>query len=71
MITDFNAKTVYVEYLLDATGQKTTLVVETRLQLDQAEPDYEPDKVQALCDNLNRHREQNSYIDLIRLIRRI
>lgn len=69
MITDFNARQVYVEYLIDDEGQRTVLVVETHLQFDQAEPDFEPDKLRALIENLNEHRKSLDYIDAIRLVR--
>ena len=69
MITDPNARTVYVEYVTDGFGRRTVLVVETHLQLDEAELDFEPDKVRAICDNLDKHRASLPYINAIRLIR--
>jgi hypothetical protein len=70
MITDRNALTVWVEYVFDKSGKKTILVVETNLQLDPSEVDFEPDQVEALCENLQQHRESVGYVDAIRLVRR-
>jgi hypothetical protein len=52
MITDRNARSVRVEYIFDAASKKTLLVVETDLQLDPAEIDFEAAQVAALCADL-------------------
>jgi hypothetical protein len=70
MITDRNALSVDVEYVIDANGTKTVLVVETDLQLDPPEIDFDKGAVDALCSELERHRASNPYIDAIRLVRR-
>jgi hypothetical protein len=70
MITDRHALTVEVEYVIDANGTKTILLVETDLQLDPAEVDFDKAAVDALCTDLERHRTSNPYIDAVRLIRR-
>ncbi|WFU36489.1 hypothetical protein QA635_19555 [Bradyrhizobium brasilense] len=70
MITDRNALSVDVEYVIDANGAKTVLVVETNLQLDPPEIDFDKAAVDALCSDLERHRASNPYIDAIRLVRR-
>jgi hypothetical protein len=70
MITDRNARSVRVEYVFDRTSKKTVLVVETDLQLDPAEIDFEPEQVAALCTDLERHRQSIAYVDAVRLVRR-
>lgn len=70
MITDKNARLVYIEYMLDESSKRVVLVVETDLQLDPAEPDFEANKVGALCNDLDKHRKETSHIDAIRLVRR-
>ncbi|MGY4173984.1 hypothetical protein ACVIM8_008057 [Bradyrhizobium sp. USDA 4529] len=70
MITDRNALSVDVEYVIDANGTKTVLVVETDLQLDPPEIDFDKAAVDALCADLERHRTSNPYIDAVRLVRR-
>lgn len=70
MITDRNAATVRVEYVLDQAGKRTVLIVETCLQLDPAEIDFEPGQVEALCQDLEQHRKTMGYIDEVRLMRR-
>lgn len=70
MITDRNALSVDVEYVIDANGTKTVLVVKTDLQLDPPELDFDEAAVDALCSDLERHRASNPYIDAIRLVRR-
>jgi hypothetical protein len=70
MITDRNALSVRVEYVFDRTGKKTVLVVETDLQLDLAEIDFEPEQVAALCTDLEAHRQSIAYVDAVRLVRR-
>ncbi|UFX47399.1 hypothetical protein HAP47_0012310 [Bradyrhizobium sp. 41S5] len=56
--------------MLDETGKTIVLVVETDLQLDPAEIDFEPAKVDALCKNLEQHRKDTKYVDVVRLMRR-
>ena len=58
MITDQNALSVDVEYVIDANETKTVLVVGTDLQLDPAEIDFDKAAVDALCFDLERHRGQ-------------
>ena len=70
MITDRNALSVDVEYVIDANGTRTVLVVETDLQLDPPEVDFDRSAVDALCSDLERHRASNPYIDAVRLVRR-
>lgn len=70
MITDRNALSVDVEYVIDANGTKTVLVVETDLQLDPSEINFDKAAVDALCYDLKRHRASNPYIDALRLVRR-
>jgi len=70
MISDRNALSVAVEYVIDANGTKTVLVVETNLQLDPPEIDFDKAAVSALCFDLERHRTSNPYIGAIRLVRR-
>ena len=70
MITDRNAITVWVEYVLDQAGKRTILVVETNLQLDPAEVDFEPEQVEALCKDLEQHRKTIGYVDEVRLVRK-
>jgi hypothetical protein len=70
VITDRNARSVWVEYVFDQTGKKTVLVVETDLQLDPAEVDFEPEHVEALCKDLEQHRRSIAYFDAVRLVRR-
>ncbi|WGR74569.1 MULTISPECIES: hypothetical protein [unclassified Bradyrhizobium] len=70
MITDRNALSVDVEYVIDANGTKKVLVVETDLQLDPPEIDFDKAAVDALCSDLERHRASNPYIDAVRLVRR-
>ena len=70
MITDRNVITVWVEYVLDQAGKRTILVVETNLQLDQAEIDFEPEHVKALCEDLEQHRKAIGYVDEVRLVRK-
>jgi hypothetical protein len=70
MITDRNARSVWVEYVFDQTGKKTALVVEADLQLDPAEADFEPERVEALCKDLEQHRRSIAYVDAVRLVRR-
>lgn len=70
MITDRNALSVDVEYVIDANGSKTVLVVETDLQLDPPEIDFDKAAVDALRSDLERHRASNPYIAAIRLVRR-
>jgi hypothetical protein len=70
MITDRNALSVDVEYIVDANGRKTVLVVETDFQLDPREIDFDKTVVDALCFDLERHRASNPYIDAVRLVRR-
>jgi hypothetical protein len=70
MISDRNALSVEIEYVIDATGTKTVLVVETTLQLDPPEVDFDRAAVDALCSDLERHRASNPYIDTVRLVRR-
>ena len=70
MITNRNALSVEVEYVIDANGTKTVLVVETDLQLDPPEVDFDKAAVETLCSDLERHRASNSYIDAVRLVRR-
>lgn len=70
MITDRNVLSVNVEYVIDANGTKTVLVVETDLQLDPPEIDFDKAAVDALCSDLERHRASNPYIDAVRLVRR-
>ncbi|MGJ4939134.1 hypothetical protein ACQR1W_01055 [Bradyrhizobium sp. HKCCYLS1011] len=69
MITDRNALSVDVEYVIDANGTKMILVVETDLQLDPPEIDFDKAAVDALCSDLERHRASKSY-DAVRLVRR-
>lgn len=52
MITDRNALSGDVEYVIDANGTKTVLVVETDLQLDPPEIDFDRAAVDALCSDL-------------------
>lgn len=66
MITDRNALTVWVEYVLDQAGKRIILVVETSLQLDPAEIDFEPEHVEALCKDLEQHRKTIGYVDEVR-----
>ena len=70
MITDQNALSVDVEHVIDANGTKMVLVVETNLQLDPSEIDYDKAAVDALCSDLDRHRASNHYIAAVRLVRR-
>jgi hypothetical protein len=70
MITDRNPLSVDIEYVINANGAKTALVVETDLQLDPPEIDFDKAAVDALCSDLERHRASNPYIDAIRLVRR-
>ena len=70
MIADRNARSVWVEYVFDGTCKKTVLVVETDLQLDPAEIDFEPEQVEALCKDLEQHRQNIAYLDAVRLVRR-
>lgn len=70
MITDRNARKVWVEYTLDQAGKRTILVVETNLQLDSAEIDFEPEQVDALCKDLEQHRQNTGYLDEVRLVRK-
>jgi hypothetical protein len=70
MMTDPNARSVWVEYVFDKTGKTTVLVGETDLQLDPAEIDFEPERVEALCNDLEQHRQSAGYLDVIRLVRR-
>ena len=70
MITDRHVLSVDVEYVIDRNGKKTVLVVETDLQLDPPEIDFDKAAVDALCSDLERHRASNSYIDAVRLVRR-
>jgi hypothetical protein len=70
MIADRNALSVDVEYVIDVNGTKTVLVVETDLQLDLPEIDFDKAAVDALCSDLERHRASNPYIDAVRLVRR-
>ncbi|MEH2513593.1 hypothetical protein V1291_004947 [Nitrobacteraceae bacterium AZCC 1564] len=70
VITDRNARSVSVEYVIDATGRNTVLVVETDLQLDEIETDFDRAAVDALCRDLAQHRAENPYLDAIRLVRR-
>jgi hypothetical protein len=70
MITDRNALSVNIEYVIDGNGTKTVLVVETDLQLDPPEIDFDKAAVDALCSDLERHLASNSYIDAVRLVRR-
>ena len=68
-IHDPHCNAVWVEIKLDASGQRTVLMAETDLQLDQQEPDYEAEKVQRLIEDLQRHRVSLPYLDEIRIIR--
>ena len=61
---------VWVEYTLDQSGKRTTLVVETDLQLDPAEIDFDPEQVERLCKDLEQHRRSIGYVDEVRLVRR-
>jgi hypothetical protein len=70
MITDRNALSVDVEYVIDANGTKTVLVVWTDLQLDPLEIDFGKAAVDALCSDLERHRASILYSDAVRLVRR-
>jgi hypothetical protein len=70
MINDRNAITVWVEYVLDQAGKRTILVVETNLQLDPVEVDFEPEQVEALCKDLEQHRKTIGYVDEVRLVRK-
>jgi hypothetical protein len=70
VITNRNALTVRVEYVLGHSGKRTVLVVETNLQLDQAEIDFEQEQVEALCKDLEQHRKAIGYVDEVRLVRR-
>jgi hypothetical protein len=70
MITNRNARSGWVEYVFDKTGKRTVLVVETDLKLDPAEIDFEPEQVEALCKDLEQHRQTIAYLDAIRLVRR-
>ncbi|QPF87294.1 hypothetical protein IC762_13805 [Bradyrhizobium genosp. L] len=67
MITDRNALSADVEYIIDANGTKTVLVVETPLQLDPPEIDFDKAAVDALRSDLEQHRASNPYIDAVRL----
>jgi hypothetical protein len=68
VITDGNAGGVTVEYLIDASGKKTVLVVETHLELDPIETDFDQAAVDALCRDLEQHRAENPYLDAIRQV---
>jgi hypothetical protein len=70
MITDRNARSVSIEYFFDETGKKTVLIVETDLQLDPLEIDFQPEQVEALCRDLEQHRQSTTYVDAVRLVRR-
>lgn len=70
MITDRNALSVDVEYVIEANGKKAVLVVEINLQLDPTEIDFEKAAVDALCSELERHRTSTLSIDAVRLVRR-
>ncbi len=70
MITDRNALSVEVEYVIDGNDTKIVLVVETNLQLDPPEVDFDKAAVNALCSDLERHRSSNPYIDAVRLVRK-
>jgi hypothetical protein len=70
MITDRNALSGDVEYVIGANGTKTVLVVETDLQLDPSEIDFDNAAVDALCSDLERHGASKPYIDAVRLVRR-
>jgi hypothetical protein len=70
VITDRNALAVWVEYALDQAGKRTILIVETNLQLDPAEIDFQPEQVEALCKDLKQHRQAIGYVDEVRLVRR-
>jgi hypothetical protein len=69
MITDPHARSWYVEIIVEPPDRRAVLVVETYLQLDQAEPDFETEKVDALCSNLDMHCRENPYLHSIRLVR--
>jgi hypothetical protein len=62
VITDRNTLSVDVEYVIDANGTKTVLVVETDLQLDPPEINFDKAAVDALCSDLERHRASNPYV---------
>jgi hypothetical protein len=70
MITDRNVRGIWVEHVFDGTGRKTVLVVETDLQLDPADMCYDADQVEALCKDLEQHRQDIAYLDAIQLVRR-
>lgn len=57
MITHRNVRSVRVEYVFDRAGKQTVLVGETDSQLDPAEIDFEPERVEALCKNLELHQK--------------
>ena len=68
-IRDPHVSSVWVEIEIDEAGQRTILMAETDLQLDQQEIDYDAAKVQNLLEDLRRHRIANPYLDAIRVMR--
>lgn len=71
MITNRNARAASVEYVIDAGGRKTVLVVETDLELDQSETEgFDQAAVDELFRDLEQHRAEKPYLDGVRIVQR-